>query len=193
MQEVERSKNAHGYDVFKIITDKGEFEISYENNLDLYWRFVNKKSILKTKDKQQLIITKENYAIYELFYKLYESIKRNRVYFNYEENDYFEEKTNNLYKDGKIEWLSDDLYDEIASKFTIEKEEDIFKITFYKSKEDGFLKTFAVRISNSGSRHNPFQINFMTMYQDLKKYDPDCRQIHMEEVLYKNKVLKRGK
>jgi hypothetical protein len=191
MQEVNRTQNAHGYDVFKITTDRGEFEISFENNLDLYWRFINKENMLESKEKQELIITKENCFIYELFYKLYEGIKRNRVYYNYEENNYKEEKVNNLYRDGKIEWLSDDFYDEIASKLTIEKEDETFKVTFYKSKD--LFKTFSIRFSNSGSRYNPFQINFMTMYQELKTYDPNCHQIHIDEILYREKVLKKGK
>ena len=195
MQEVEKRKNGHGYDVFRIITDNGDFEISFENNLDLYWRFINKKNILESEYKQELIITKENYFVYELFYKLFEGISKNRVYYNYEKNDYFEEKINNVYKDGKIEWLSDDFYDEIASKFVIEKQEEVFKLTFYKSKReyDGIMKTFSVRLRNSGSRYEPFQSNFMTMYRELKTYDINCHQIHIEEMLYKEKVLKKGK
>ena len=191
MQEVERSKNNHGYDVFNIITDNGEFEISFQNNLDLYWRFIDKKNILDIDGKKEITITKENYFIYELFYKLYESIKKNRVYYNYEENNYKEEERNELYRDNKIEWLSDDFPDDIASKFTIEKQDETFKLTFYKNKEDGFFKTFSVRLSNSGSRYEPFQTNFMTMYNELKAYDPNCHQIHIEEILYKQKVLKK--
>ena len=31
----------------------------------------------------------------------------------------------------------------------------------------------------------------MNMYNELKQYDPDCHQMHFEEYLYKEKVLKR--
>lgn len=195
MQEVERRQNGHGYDVFRIKTDNGDFEISFEGNFDLYWRFINKENMLESPEKQELIITKENYFVYELFYKLYESIKRNKVYYDYDSNDYFEVSINNVYKDGKIEWLSDDFYDEIASKLIIEKKDEIFKVTFHKSKKpyDGIMLTYSIRFRNSGSRYEPFQTNFMTMYRELKTYDPNCHQIHMEEILYKEKVLKKGK
>ena len=37
MLEIERSKNYFGYDIFTMNTNDGIFQISYENNLDLYW------------------------------------------------------------------------------------------------------------------------------------------------------------
>ncbi len=193
MQEVEKKQNGHGYDVFTIVTDSGSFEISFQNNLDLYWRFINKESMLDSPERQEVIITKENYYIYVLFDNLYESIKSNKIYYGNGENDYFEEKINKLYKNGKIQWLSDDFYDEIASKLIIEKEDEIFKVTFVKSKKecDGIGITYSIRFRNSGSRHEPFNISFMNMYNQLKQYDPNYHQVHIEEVLYKQKVLRK--
>ena len=51
--------------------------------------------------------------------------------------------------------------------------------------------TFSVRISNSGSRHNPYNILFMDMYNKLKEYEPNSHQIHLEEYLYNQKTLKK--
>lgn len=190
MQEVVRDKNSFGYDVFTINTDTGNFEISFQNNGDLYWRYIHSGSILDTLDSQKIIITKENYYIYELFDELYENIKAGKVYNGY---SYYREIINNLYKDGKIEWYSDEQPIEITSKLIIEKEEDIFKVTFQKNKigYNEMLVTYAVRISNSGSRHRPFNISFTNMYNKLKDYDFDNHQVHIEEVIYKQKILKK--
>jgi len=92
-----------------------------------------------------------------------------------------------------IEWYSDELPIDIASKLTIKKEEETFKVLFEKSKKawDGIFITYSIRFRNSGSRYNPFNINFMQMYNELKEYDPNYHQIHIEEYLYKQKVLKK--
>ena len=193
MQEIERYKNTFDYDTFVITTDEGSFEILFAPNGDLYWRYVNTCNMLESPNEQKLLITKENYFLYELFYKLYESIKNNMVYYDYDQNDYFLTETNNLYKDGKIVWYSDELHEEIASKLTIEKEDEIFKVIFEKSKEwyDGIPITYSIRFRNSGSRYRPFNISFMSMYNNLKKYNPENHQIHIEEYLYKQKKLKK--
>lgn len=188
MQEVEKKQNEIGFDIFKIMTDKGDFEISFQDNLDLYWKYINKGSRLDLKEKQEIIITKENFFIYELFYKLYESVKRNKVYYGEGKDEFFEVKENNLFKDEKIEWCSDDSNEEVASKLIIEKLEDVFKVTFVKSKD---RNKYSVRICNSGSRYAPFNGSFLNMYNELKGYEPDCHQIHMEEMFYNQKVLRK--
>ena len=195
MQEIERYKNGWGYDTFVIKTDTGSFEILFAPNFDLYWRYLSKKNIKVDKEVQELIITKENYFLYELFYKLYESIKNNKVYYSNEVDDYCEikDKENELFKNNMIEWYSDELPIDIASKLTIKKEDETFKILFEKSKKscDGIFITYTIRFRNSGSRYNPFNFSFMQMYNELKEYNPDYHQIHTEEYLYKEKLLKK--
>ena len=48
--------------------------------------------------------------------------------------------------------------------------------------------TYSIRFRNSGSRYEPFNICFMQMYNELKNYDSNCHQIHIEEYLYKQKT-----
>lgn len=193
MQEVERYKNGWDYDTFVIKTDNGSFEILFAPNGDLYWRYLSEKNILNDKQKQELTITKENYVVYELFYKLYESIKNNKVF--YDDEDYFEvnERENKLFKNNMIEWYSDELPIDITSKLTIRKENETFKVIFQKSKksQDGISLTYTIRFRNSGSKYEPFNISFMHMYNELKEYDPNCHQMHIEEYLYKQKILKK--
>lgn len=187
MQEIERYKNGWGYDTFVIKTDSGSFEILFAPNYDLYWRYLSEKNILEDKSIQEIIITKENYFIYEQFYKLYESIKNNKV--SYDDESYFDAYENELFKNEIIEWYSDELPIDIASKLTIKKDNETFKITFEKSKKacEGIFITYTIRFRNSGSRYNPFNINFMKMYNELKEYNPDYHQVHIEEYLYKKK------
>ena len=50
MLEIKKSKNMHNYDIFDIMTDNGTFEIAYEYNLDLYWRYIYPETIDKADD-----------------------------------------------------------------------------------------------------------------------------------------------
>lgn len=80
------------------------------------------------------------------------------------------QKNLGLLIDKKIIWHSDDCEYESASKLVIEKKEEKFLITFHKSKNSQLLYTSNVRISNSGSRYEPFNITFMNMYRKLQQY-----------------------
>jgi len=192
MQELEKYKNVWGYDTFTIKLNEGSFEILFAPNGDLYWIYLSEKNILNDKPIQEITITKENYFIYELFYKLYESIKNNKIF--YDDEDYFEvnERENKLFKNNMIVWYSDELPIDITSKLTIKKEDETFKVLFQKSKksQDGISLTYTIRFRNSGSRYEPFNISFMQMYNELKEYDSDYHQTHIEEYLYK-KILKK--
>ena len=50
---------------------------------------------------------------------------------------------------------------------------------------DEFFSSYCVRLRNSGSRYDPFNILFMNMYYKLCVYEPDYHQVHMEELLVK--------
>jgi len=198
MLEIKKYKTAHNYDAFTITTDEGKFEISYQPNLDLYWRYLPERNISNTQDIVEFSITKENYSIYTLFENLYQSIT---------DSTSFSESTlvkseiknySNLFKNSFIEWYSDDFaLIENASCLKIKKENESFKVIFKKSQKEPesgihFL-TYSIRISNSGSRYKPFNINFMKMYQALQEYDPEYHQIHIEEYLYEQKKLAKTK
>ena len=48
-----------------------------------------------------------------------------------------------------------------------------------------------IRFRNSGSTYTPFNNVFMGMFNQLQEYEPDYHQIHIEEVLYRQKVKKK--
>lgn len=204
MLKVTKTQNSHGYDIFIITTDEGAFEISFQNNLDLYWRYIYEGSILKTPEQKKFLITKENYFIYELFETLYNSIQKGEIKF-YEVEESEEPDLNNkinalqtpahtlLYDNGIISWHSDDSVYETSSCLLIEQLSEQYKITFKKGIVDNILNllTYSVRISNSGSRYNMFNIPFMNMYNSLREYEPEHHQIHIEELIYQKKLIRK--
>ena len=199
MLEITHKKNSHGYDVFDIITANGSFEISYENNLDLYWRYLYHDTIDKVPDTITFKITKENYFLYSLLLELYKAIKEKKPYQTYPKETFPDNDKKlkyygryELYRNGEITWYSDDFAELAnASSFKIKRMKDYFQVTFIKSKTEDFngcyFPTYSVRLRNSGSRFYPFNITFMGMYEKLKTYNYDYHQIHLEEYLYKTK------
>ena len=77
------------------------------------------------------------------FERLYNAVKENRPYSNgthvncfYFKEIYNEASYHRLFKDGKIEWHSDDLPYNEASVLTISKEEGCFKVEFKKCTDE---------------------------------------------------------
>lgn len=132
---------------FKRDGDK-EFKMFFAGNLDLYF------SISNFENNPSFIIGKENYAVYNIFDRLYNDIisgvlincddfDRNSVIF---ETDYFRDfemrtsemrectlkflKDTKLVNDDKIEWHSDDFDYDIAPYFEISKFFNSYKISF---------------------------------------------------------------
>ncbi len=80
---------------------------------------------------------------------------------------------NKLFKDGKIEWHSDEFpYDE-ASILSISKEKDAYIVEFKLSDKRNMFSTHSIRICNSGSRYYSYNASFMNMYNKLLEYDYD--------------------
>ncbi len=119
---------------------------------------------------------------------------------------YYEEKINqlktkakatNLVKDGLITWLSDDYYSEIAPYFTLKQIDDYYVFEFFNENFNNLDKTnldffflklmkqknyISVRIRNSGSFYEPFNICFMEVYNSLRALSLlDYEQIGIEE------------
>ena len=210
MVEINKEKDANGYDRFKIITDDGNFNIMFGGNLDLYWFYWPKENINDWPLFKKITITKENYFLYQKIDELYENIKEQRPYQKNEKDEYatFLEELDlsnlnesketdcayeKLFQDGIIKWYSDDAPLEEASRIEIKKLEETYTITFYQGKEEYNFQTFSVRFSNSGSRYHPYNFTFMNMYNGLSEYDPNYHQIHIEEYLYSKKLQKLKK
>ena len=120
---------------------------------------------------------------------------RDHNYANYNELFNPEAKT--------ITWYSDETSNKVANILKIRKEKDTFVIEFtIQPPKEGYREDFhsafyiPIRISNSGSRYNLFNIVFMRMYEKLKKVD-DVKdighQIDIEEYLFaeEHKLVKK--
>ena len=198
MLNAKKYEHPHGYNCYEIETNEGKFEINYQGNLDLYWKYPCKKENIQKETTKDFYITKEDYFIYTLFNDLYISIKENKPYYNYpydneDKNEIIEDIIYPLFKNNKIIFISDDGLIENGSRFIIEKiDEHTFKLTFKKGiYSEVPIQTFSIRISNSGSRYEPFNTVFMSMYKKLKEYDFNNHQIHIEEYLYTKKKIKQ--
>lgn len=176
--------------------------ISYEGNLDLYFKF-------NSVEDNTFEITKDNNYIYDCFLNLYNDIKDNNLYeldeitmnFLQTPEEIEEEKKiikelnesakstghyDELFNNDIITWRSDDRDWSEAGSVSIKKEGDKFLLTFSDTMT-------SIRFRNSGSYYDPYNIIFMKFFNNLMEYDENDRQIHMEEYLYEEnkKVGKR--
>ena len=202
MVEIKKSVDGLNNNEYKIITDKGAFQIIFGGDLDLYWRFIYDE---ERKDEYTIDITKEKYFLYNLFDQVYDSIAscnptkycddklsnplRDEMWLS---NKGAQRSKENLLDDNGITWLSDDGMVEDAASVNIKKCDDKYEVTFKRGYSEG-NQTYGVRFSNSGSRYMPFNATFGIMYNKLKNYDDEDCQIHIEEYIYNEKVKKLKK
>lgn len=197
----------NNYDCFDICTDDGVFQIFFCGNLDLYFSYVYEGDRLNRPDSKDFYITKENYFLYSLFDELYNDVKDYNIFTidNFDsKEDFLDRKAyflecdrqnpRKLFKDNKIDWHCDDFEYDKAGSFIIEKLDNSYKLTFNKCKDDslfGIMSSYSVRLRNSGSRYDGFNLIFMRMYRKLCNYDPNFQQIHIEEYMYNKKLVKK--
>ena len=190
MINLKKEKIDSGYKII-INTEQGEFLIIFAGNLDLY--FGCRTTMLVDDEEKSFLITKENYPLYLIFEELFDNVKNCKIFDSDTTNNELKEKersnTHKLFHDNKIEWYSDDGEYEKVSRMVIEKEEDSYKFTFVRSKDNIKFLTYFVCVCNSGSRYGYFNIPFMNLYHKLLEHNFDCQQIHIEEYIYNQKKL----
>ena len=198
----EKEKNIYDY---TIKNGKSKLEIYFGGTLDLFFEISDGTFIPKDESGIMSIdITKENYEIFCLFKDLHEDVINCRI----NENDSLEkrnklkfERSYNLLVDDKksFEWVHDDQMYNSGDRFVFSKvDDDTYRMDFIRTSinEQFDLKNgnyISVRIRNSGSRYEPFNIPFMRFYNKLQEIDPNYHQIHIEELLYQPKTLKKRK
>ncbi len=67
MVEINKTKDADGYDRFKITTENGSFDIMFGGNLDLYWSYWPEEDFEDWPLSKTFTITKENYFLYAVY------------------------------------------------------------------------------------------------------------------------------
>lgn len=205
--EIKRENNPshNGGYIYYLIDENKKLKIIYSGNGDLYISLYNKGiKYRKSEDKEDFLITKENYAIYTLFEELYERITTGKIFddeaemYDIPKNYPIFEKMQEVYNsglinpEGEIEWFCDDYPIGIGDSLKIIKEDDQYRLLFtrHNSEQIENYNCLSIRISNSGSRYMPFNSCFMNFYNKLQNIDPNNYQQHIEEFIYKQKVKK---
>lgn len=188
--EVKKEKNYIDdriYDII-IVQDENVLNISFGGDGDLYFL----AELSNFEELNQIInfeITKENYELYTLFDKLYNTIINCNIYKineldlelkDTEEKQLTYDKWNqelrkyqpyNLIQNGVISWRHDDQIFEEANTLNIYKEEDKYRLEFILKNEELYSPCIDIRFRNSGSRYQPFNIPFMELYKSLQSYN----------------------
>lgn len=206
MVTIRRNKTGNNswYDYY-LYDGKNELRIIFGANGDLY--FCSKR--FDKNQEAKFYITKENMLIYNLFDELYNNFKTAEIFHidefqlqscnskeeikeKYEQAKQWNQelKQSSIYKkvfnNKTIPWISDDSvsFDIVsADALRITKEDNQYKLkfTYY---ENQFPHVRSIRIRNSGSRYDPFNIIMMKFFNKLQEYNPEYHQIHIEECLY---------
>lgn len=191
---------------FKIIQDNKELNILFAGTGDLCF-YVKKINFI---DEIQIVnfeITDENYELYSLFDRLYntiincdiykidefdsefrdpEELEEKQIWYDEWNQELREHPPYNLIHDGIISWRHDDQIFEEANILNIYKEENKYRLEFIlNSKEMSHL--IDIRFRNSGSRYQPFNRVFMDLYMSLQFYGTP----QMEEYLSQKKYVKK--
>ena len=177
--------------------EEKSFKIVSMGNGDFYWVFYDKNEKDINDRSGSFEITKENYQIYQIFEELYDEVKNSKIFneesFDKERKNYFQEVSNynDLFRDGIITWVCDEIgHIENTNLVKIYKNEDSYTIEFLLNDKEYY--GHSIRFRNSGSYYRPYNIIFNRMFDKLKDYEDENRQIHIEEYLYeKNRILKR--
>ena len=192
MLDIKRQETQFGYK-FTIITDDGEFYILFAGNLDLYFGTSRNEMDFGV---QSFLISKENYRLFNHFETLFYKVKNYQIFDSDLQNKELKEKDlynqKKLFNNDKIVWHSDDGEYEKVSKMIIEKQDEVFKISFAVSEDKNKIPSFWVCLCNSGSRYGYFNMIFMELYRELINYDFENNQIYIEEYLYNEKTKKIG-
>lgn len=114
---------------------------------------------------------------------------------NEEHKNYFRYKL--LFQDGVICWHSDEHIFEDADRVKIYRLNDEIILEFSRPpvKREEYIyrmpRRTGVRFRNSGSTYDPYNIIFMRMFQKLQDYTPEYHQIHLEELEYQKRLLRK--
>lgn len=141
-------------------------------------------------DEEQLVIEDDSFDKWNILTD--EKIKEKNEH--YKQRDYYK-----LLFDGeKIEWHSDDESYDVADRVEIRKVDDTFVLEFIRPEmTEGKYFYFrapgsiSIRFRNSGSLYDPFNVIFMRMFNSLQEYEPEYHQIHLEEMNYQRRLLKK--
>ena len=191
MTKVTKEKNWGTNDVIIIQTKEGCCYISFEKDMNLYFSYSGNK-LEDAEGYYRFMIDKENAFLCEKFDELFDAITSQKPFkssknLNRDYGHSLLNFQNSLFKDGVIEWHSDEAEYDLSSILYIEKNDNGFLVTFKKGNFDEFDRfNYRVCIKSVDSRYDPYNTSFMIMYNDLNEHD-----FELEGEKTKNKVRQR--
>lgn len=205
------------FGIVELSKDDKKLSFIYGGNLDLYWAINSRNDDMSfeiTKENYKV------YSLFEQLYDDIENINFHETmpfYVNSleeftrynkdieEDKKRYREYNFSHYKElfnknkNQIVWYSDETNPKVANYFILRKLEDKFIVEFHTQEYvDGYDRecnhegSISVRISNSGSHYDPFNIMFMTMFNQFKNVDDvedEFHQYHIEEYMYESQKL----
>lgn len=87
-----------------------------------------------------------------------------------------------LVRDNCITWYSDSIYNEKANSLRIKKENNDIILVFQDNLDDPTFG-FGIRICNSGSKYQPFNVCFMKLFNQLNQNYKSQQQIENKELI----------
>ena len=155
-------------------------KIFYGSNFDLYIDIFGDYSIDENDCYSATFAIDHDQELYKYFESLVDNIINCNIFDagnNEPEKCNTEEQMNEslkiksvynlLIQDSIITWYSDNIYDEKANKLRIEKKDNKIILTFIDNPDDPTFG-FVIRICNSGSKYEPFNLCFMNLFNQLQ-------------------------
>lgn len=163
-------------------------KIFYGSNFDLYIDIFGDYSIDENDCYSATFAIDHDQELYKYFESLVDNIINCNIFDagnNEPEKCNTEEQMNEslkiksvynlLVQDSIITLYSDNIYDEKANKLRIEKKDNKIILTFIDNPDDPTFG-FGIRICNSGSKYEPFNLCFMNLFNQLQALNKNENQ-----------------
>lgn len=163
-------------------------KIFYGSNFDLYIDIFGDYSIDENDCYSATFAIDHDQELYKYFESLVDNIINCNIFDagnNEPEKCNTEEQMNEslkiksvynlLIQDSIITWYSDNIYEEKANKLRIEKKDNKIILTFIDNPDDPTFG-FGIRICNSGSKYEPFNLCFMNLFNQLQALNKNENQ-----------------
>lgn len=161
MVELKTNNIYHGLKDIYIRKNKNVLKIFYGGNGDLYFDIFGEHTIDSNGIYSAAICISQSDELYSDFEELFTNILNCNLVGADKNYD-------SLINDGVINWYSDEIYDEKANLLKISKTGNGIVLTFFDNPDDPTFG-FGIRISNSGSKYDPFNIFFVDFFNKIQE------------------------
>lgn len=194
MIEVVKKMNLDGTYVVLLKAEEGDFVFTFCGNSDLYFGYFGED--YRKKEEHSFVAGENDFFLYRCFGEVYDTIKSEKPYKNSKENSdlVLEQKylKLRLFKNGIVEWHSEEGHYNESAVLYIEKINDAYKITIKEGViNDSKARTAYIRFRNKFSDYGPYSAVFMELYNKICEHNFEYEQITLDEYTDKAKIRTR--